>query len=739
MQTTKIPRPAAGLLCFYLLGAFGSASLALGQPASAEGAASSAPTDQIVQMSQFDVTTTQGAGYMATNAASALKTNEPIMSIPQQIIIVTKDLIDDVGLINSADMIRYFGGQQGTFEGETQRIRGMSVSYGRMDDFLFNAFALDPAMIDSYAIVKGPAQFLYPNAPAGGVVLRTTVNPLPYRQDAFTAQVNSWGQIRATLDATGPLGTVGNAKIGYRVVAAAQGGGYWAENDKDTRKVLFTSWDVHLKQTTVRVKWGYAQIYNRGTETALLQPTGPTGYFAHLYVPIGGRKNVNEPPNGIVENETLWYSASILQKISDNWESRFSALVMNYNIFGPLAVPSAVNWATHTETFTPRIDNEPLDTWGAAFDVHGHYNLGPLPNQDSFGFQYTDYVVYNFITSFGTTAITGVDFTNAASVNALRIPGLAAYGPPPSRGSRSENIYADIYESHSVDLIPNWLTAVAGWTWVYTPASSVANMSLLPWQATYVPNQAFTHRLAVVFHPLKEVSIYALDITALYPNSVSNLILVNGVLTLPPLQHAHNVEFGIKTNFLGGKVSTDLAFFREPVSNLLVAGQTLSNGFTVSNPTGQTVDQGFDGDITLNLLDGWQLISTFYKGHARDVNNNPVGSTVDNSWSVFTRYSLPATSGWHGFSFGGGASREGNMWVAVTAISGTPTPANGIMKVEQRIWAEAFLNYEFNRHWKFSVRCDNVLDGIFTIGPSGSNQNDPIYPRTWFFSGSYKF
>ena len=83
---------------------------------------------------------------------------------------------------------------------------------------------------------------------------------------------------------------------------------------------------------------------------------------------------------------------------------------------------------------------------------------------------------------------------------------------------------------------------------------------------------------------------------------------------------------------------------------------------------------------------------------------------------------------------GGGASREGDVWVAVTAISGTPTPANGIMKVDQGTLAEAFINYEVNRHLKFTIRCDNVLDQTFSLGVSGSNQNDPVYPRTWFFS-----
>ena len=55
--------------------------------------------------------------------------------------------------------------------------------------------------------------------------------------------------------------------------------------------------------------------------------------------------------------------------------------------------------------------------------------------------------------------------------------------PAPNKGTRSENVYADIYWSHTVDIIPNWLSLVAGWTWIYTPSSSVANAWLVAYSA----------------------------------------------------------------------------------------------------------------------------------------------------------------------------------------------------------------------------------------------------------------
>ena len=45
---------------------------------------------ETVQLSKFEVNTTQDTGYVANNTASALKTNEQLIRIPQAVTVVTR-------------------------------------------------------------------------------------------------------------------------------------------------------------------------------------------------------------------------------------------------------------------------------------------------------------------------------------------------------------------------------------------------------------------------------------------------------------------------------------------------------------------------------------------------------------------------------------------------------------------------------------------------------------------------
>ena len=57
--------------------------------------------EQPVQLSEFEVATTQDTVYVVNNTATGFKTNQSLMKIPQSVTVLTRDLIDDVGAIPS--------------------------------------------------------------------------------------------------------------------------------------------------------------------------------------------------------------------------------------------------------------------------------------------------------------------------------------------------------------------------------------------------------------------------------------------------------------------------------------------------------------------------------------------------------------------------------------------------------------------------------------------------------------
>ena len=122
--------------------------------------------EQLVQMSVFEVRNTQGQGYSTTNAASAFKTNQPLLALPQSILVVTSDLIRDIGYDNSSDILQY-AGVFPFFEGESLMIRGTRVTDPYLDGIQDQEPYEDPIFIDSYEIIRGPTAVLYPQTSLG--------------------------------------------------------------------------------------------------------------------------------------------------------------------------------------------------------------------------------------------------------------------------------------------------------------------------------------------------------------------------------------------------------------------------------------------------------------------------------------------------------------------------------------------------------------------------------------------
>jgi outer membrane receptor protein involved in Fe transport len=98
-------------------------ALPLGRAQTASPEAGAAESDQVVQMSSFVVRTTQGLGYVDANAASALKTDQALLDIPQAVVVLTNDLITDIGSNTMSDTLQY-AGVSDFYRGNTDVIRG---------------------------------------------------------------------------------------------------------------------------------------------------------------------------------------------------------------------------------------------------------------------------------------------------------------------------------------------------------------------------------------------------------------------------------------------------------------------------------------------------------------------------------------------------------------------------------------------------------------------------------------
>lgn len=733
----------AGLAAMFVF----AGSVSLPAQTSVQPATNSAPQappsgEEVVTMSQFEVTTTQGHGYLANESAMAFKTNEALINIPQGDILVTTDLINDLGYEDTTDILQYFG-NEAEAQGEFINFRGSSTSsLPYLDELPEVAFFEDSAIVDSIEVVKGPAQTLYLNAAASGTVLKATKKPLPFTQDEVKASIDDNGLYRLVGDFTGPIGRYGDFDLSYRFVGVFQHGPTYFLNNVDDRYVLFPELGVKYHNTTLRVYYDLQKIHGVEFGNAILTPSGS------LYTGAG-RKDDNMPPGSIPNWEEQVVYLEILSKISDHWENRLSAGYWNYTNSGVSAYPISVNYttpSTGTEEILARSDVGYQTNYTVLDDWQGHYSIANITNSDIAGFGFSSqtakqayWVTANFP---GTNSyITTIPINSVAALNAIVLPSSADYSFPSvasgGPGSLVEEELAAIYLQHTIDIIPKWVTFVLGFTFDSVREDSVSDWAILPFQSNLTTTSQYLHRVGLVVHLTEGVSLYALNTTNFIPPSTGSL-LESGLL--PPNQLSTNNELGLKWNLLGGRLSGEAAWFKLVTTNgLNEDAGSFPNGLTYTAVIGSLTLEGVDGDATFSPLPGWQIIGSWYAGHQVDPFNHPVPFSFDNSWGAFTRYEFEKTGLFKGLSIGGGVARVGGRWMPTGGITlaGVNLPTNYVLQTGTSV--NAFAAYQLDRHWLFRVTCDNILNQAYPLGAQASFLADPSPPTTFILQAVYRY
>jgi iron complex outermembrane receptor protein len=685
----------------------------------------------VVELSHFEVTTTQDKGYVTTNAATGFKTNQPLLSIPQAITVVTRDLIEDIGYAQSSDALQFAGVGRLSVGTEGVMLRGNRINNPLIDEFPNGGPPyLDNINIDSYEVIRGPAAVFYINASLGGAILKTTRKPLPYQSTTVGLSADQHGTYRATLDTTGPLGSIGEGKFSYRVDAVYKGGDQFFRNRSEKTHGIFPTLQFNYKDTTVRLAVDYTRLEHYPQAHSFLTPDG------QVYTGAGREENY-QAPNNLEDFIASQIRFSFLHRFSENWEMKLNAANNRYKR-GPTGIilpGGGVNWVTNTITFTARRNYQDFNNNYAMGDISGKYELWGHKSQTIAGFQFAEETskagFWGFSTFGGTGSITR-PIANP-SMDTIVIPTVKDYVTPANPGNKSmrNNILA--YVQQQVDIIPERLSAVAGWSRWDRQETSVPNVAApIPTASTFRKDAGNLHRYGLVGYVTKEISIYALESTVLQPNTFGKL--ADG--SLLPNQIGKGQEVGIKTALFGGRVSGTLSFFDIELSNQTSFGGVLPSGENYFNLIGSTLQKGWDMDIEVKLLPNWQVVGTYFNGDNKTATGAPVSLSYESSWSVFTRYDF-VTDGLKGLSIGGGATSKGG-WIVGSGGLTLPTP-KAFIEMKDPTVVNAFINYAVNRHWSVRVNVENVMDKVFPAGLQAAWLIDPSNPRTFAFSSTYKF
>jgi len=206
------------------------------------------------EQSLSTVTVTDGAataagpvtGFVARRAASATKTDTPLVETPQAISVVTRDQIEAQGATTlrqttgySAGVVSsYFDSRVDNFTARggavTQYLDGLLRSYGT-----YNSARPDPYTLERVELLRGPSSVLYGQGQIGGVLNLVSKRPLAEAQREVQVQLGSYGRKQVAVDLTGPLDTEGRWL--YRLVAIGRDSGTQVDHVPDDRALIAPS------------------------------------------------------------------------------------------------------------------------------------------------------------------------------------------------------------------------------------------------------------------------------------------------------------------------------------------------------------------------------------------------------------------------------------------------------------------------------------------------------------------
>jgi outer membrane receptor for ferric coprogen and ferric-rhodotorulic acid len=733
---TKFFTPIAGLSgrVPVLLAAVLAASL----PCLAQSTPETSPKtdDQMVSLSAFRVTSTQGTGYIA-ESATPFKTNQQLVDIPQSVMVVTRDMIDDIGGSNSSDIVIYAGAIP-KYRSETFSMRGSNAAagYPLVDGQISRSVFLDTYFVDSYDVIKGPAALLYPNSALSGVIDRVTKKPLGVSLNSIRGSVTSFGQYRTEVDSTGPLGMLGGWKVSYRFLGAYQDGKAYWHNAKDRRILAHPSLLLEHKDTSILLAYDHQDLTRPSNGSGIIRIDGRPFVGA-------GRDELNLPPGASERHKTNEVRGQLVQKFSEGWEAKFGGDINELQRRGSIVLPlGGVNFANNTLSFGNRKNDITLDHYNFSADVNGHYQLFTINQQSTFGVAAT-------VMETRQNLWTNTDFTDsngianriirplfAPDVNSLPVKPYDAYVMPANPGTKIRADLSNFYFQQNIDIIKDRVTLVGGLSRYSNETSNVSNIALRPVAATILRANATVHRVGAVVHITKEITVYAMQGTNQLPPTTA--VLQNGNVVAPA--NGKGEEVGLKINLWDGKISGEVAAFKLETSGLTVFGGTLPpelGGGPYVLPVGSLTQKGFDGDIALHVTPQWQFVGSFYSGTVKDQAGLPIDDSYTGSWSAFTKYGISAV---RGLSIGGGISRVTGRVVSTGSVTypvGVPKPL--FINVKPGLPVELFVNYSPNRNWALRLQVDNALDSLYAVGLNAAYLIDTSLPRTFTVSAKYTF
>ncbi len=596
-----------------------------------------------VRVSPFDVASHLDRGYRASNSVSGSRFDAPIRDLPFAIQAFTDTFIADIKPVTLHDIARFSPGvtyRSNDFnEGSANlAIRGFAVSsvpgaVQVLRDGFHGPSVLDFNNVARVEVLKGPSSFLYGQVAPGGIVNVITRSPQPRFAGTAELRVGSYGQHRAEVDLTGPLGPT----LFYRLNAAYdQDIGYWQPYDGRSRDFA----PALLWQPNERVGLTLKFEHYRKLESPQLMQKPTYGRQSGV-VPSAEDPNLQgvEVP-GLPDD---WNSMSLVDyrrseadglsawldlRAGERWALRAGLSHLSYGVdalfSGNLGMSSNTTFLQGRRLRRQTYDNAG-DT--LSLDAVGRYRLGAASLRLLLGAQLVKRRFDNRAgqapndPALGSDPIASPlplwDLRDPSTWNrAVTIPYDTLTENPADRTSyyRDRSLYA----GSTLGLLDDRVLLLAGWRLTDTDSRVDDRVT---GRAERIDARRVTPQYGALFRLDRQWSLFASYAESFVPGS-QVLLSPDGTRVPAAPSEGQGWDIGLKAELLDGRVSGTLTLFdlrnRGIVTDL--AQTDASGAVTIYNlQSGQQRSRGVELDATLEPAPGWQLYLSYSAMKARFV------------------------------------------------------------------------------------------------------------------------
>lgn len=752
---SRVARSASLLVALtFTAAAFGQAA-----PETSAAPADEPPSDKVVKLEDFKVTSTIQSYHQSTSSMAA-KLPMEMRDIPISLQVLNSSAITDRNAVTLVDVVGYVVGanqSQGNINGFTFRGFPNSGSYTQNIQFdglqgpTLKKAATSAANVDSMEFLKGPNGVLYGQMNPGGLLNIVTKNPMEKQATSirvtsgfyageFTNFGDKWTKT-FSFDNTGPV--PGFKHLFYRFVADVG-------NQPSSRKDNWArNWSFYPSLT---YKWSKDTSFTVKMEAShdkRRQDDGMNPIFTStpITVDIGG---VATSTAAYGENATFYVAPmnTVYQDVKDTaldngqalatffrttlgseWQFRFQSrsvwhadevtefTVNNANVFSPsskYAVPTSLlrRQFNHVKNFhrynyldanafrsfkTGKIEHTAIVGASGGWEFFGNKRLAFGPN-----------VTVAQAITLVDPILDQYDYPAEGTGATDQVTNQTAFGQYVSDQMKLGKLRASIGVRHDHQ-------AVEG--------RDKKNPSLTRFRNIL---DAYTKQAGLVYEIVPQLSGYASFSQSIKPQT--NIAFdSNGNSSFPP-ESGEQYEAGLKFENTKRTVNATFAAYEITRSNVVVPSGTnftvatgaAQVGQAISRLDGEQKSTGVEVELRWQPLPNWQIQTGGAYSHARITastkNPTSVGMDLANAprktANFWTRYNF-ASGPFKGFGIGAGMIRVGEAW------AGDPTTA---VYFKMPAWTRTDLSayYKWKRY-DFSLNVQNALDKRYVASAFSAN------------------